>query len=188
MEITVEHGFHVVFFEVAGPLAQVQAIPSITDDGEMRYRFEKLWLDPSVRRDDAFAAEFYPALIAKVKELGWITDEDLANYSWNDAGIVCGPVTVILSQRVDDPATLRFRTEARAVAEESAAKVDVEVTAPVSADIVTIAELVDAGVSKEELKALSEQPADSIEVGPPPPSPSRPAQRPIEDTPDEVQS
>lgn len=123
------------------------------DDGEVvasfqgynrkdgRVIFNKIWVRPDLRGNDEFATSLYIDLAVQAKEAGLVTDEDLANYSW-DGGeeAYVGNVTIIMPAA--RKAMLRFRVIGRSIAEESAAAVGVSVDdmAPLSFDTAQVVE------------------------------------------------
>lgn len=118
--------------------AIVMHVPD-TDAGQLTYRVDRFWLAPDRRGDDTFAGQLYPALIAKALELGWADDDDVAAYEWTDAGIRVGRVLIHLPDADAQHAALRFRLEARAVAETAGANADL------SDEAAAVVELADAG-------------------------------------------
>lgn len=175
MDITVSTAPGLVALEVfdAGALV-AQADVIVNPLGSPRYRVIRFWLDPERRGDDAFAAELYPALIAKAVELGWATDDDLASYEWTDDGIRVGEVLIHLTNDGERDAALRFRLEARAVAEEAAAAVGkTGELAALSPEAEAVVELEKIGVGREELAPFAVEP-EVVRDPEPPQSPSRP--------------
>lgn len=177
MNVVVETLPGVVFLILMDGDERVGQVEVVVGPTEPRYIVQRLWVTPTRRSDDAFAAEAYPMLIAKAIEMGWVTEEEAARYEFTPEGsILAGSVLINLGdspeQGMDD--TLAFRLEAYGVLEATGLAIGAELSMP--NDAAALIELVAAGLTKEQIVELAgplePQPIRSPDV---PSSPSKPA-------------
>ena len=105
----------------------------VSEDGELvatlramkvlnEWRIRQLSIVEARRGDDLLAESLYPEIIAKVIELGWITEDELPDYKYTERGIEVGKLVVELPEQKHKDAALRFRTIARDEVEKAAVK------------------------------------------------------------------
>lgn len=107
-----------------------------TPDG---WKINHIRIEKSRRNDDALAEALYPMVIAKVIDLGWITENDLPNYKYTPEGIECGSLKVNLPQQKRDN-VLRFRTVARDEVEKVAERKNVTVKQALTPEVAAVKE------------------------------------------------
>lgn len=111
------------------------------------WTISKLVIAEPKRGDAAFTTEMIPEIINQVKGHGWVTDDELLEYHWEEDGIHAGSLRVhiplelrerLLAQRVV------MRSEVDKIAEDRGVEVAEPLTESV-AEVVAWQEAVDAG-------------------------------------------
>lgn len=140
----------------------VKAIASHVPTGPSepdQLRVRSLWVREDLRGDDAFATEVYLGLLAKVIELGYVTEDDLVDYEWTDEGVRVGNLRVLIPQDHDGREdTLRYRLISRGKVEEVAAKKKKPIKGELLDDEVAMVEL------KQELDAQRKQVESEVQL------------------------
>jgi hypothetical protein len=104
----------------------------------------KLVITPSKRGDDSFTEQMIPEIMERVKEQGWMTDEDLLNYRWEDDGLHVGSLHV-MSPKEFRNRLLAQRVVMRDEVDKIAAVAGVEVAEPLTPEVVEVIEYANGG-------------------------------------------
>lgn len=104
-----------------------------------------------LRGDPSFTERFIPEMMEQVKQRGWMTDEDLLDYRWEDDGIHVGSLHVMIPPE-GRHRLLAQRAVMRDEVDKIAAEAGVEVAEPLTEEVAVLVELKD--LTREEVAEL----------------------------------
>lgn len=119
-----------------------------TPDEPNKLMVRSLWVREDLRGDDSFATEVYLGLLAKAIELGYLTEDEMLDYEWDEFGVRVGGLRILIPQNHDGrDETLRYRLISRGKVEEIAAEKKKPITGELLPDeeqMVELKEMLDA--------------------------------------------
>lgn len=113
-------------------------------EGIEGWTITKLVIKSANRGDNKFTERMIPEIMVQVKENGWMTDEDLLNYHWEDDGLHVGSLHVMIPQEFRSR-LLAQRVVMRDEVDKIAAATGVEVAEPLTPEVVEVIEYVNGG-------------------------------------------
>lgn len=131
---------------VDGAMAVVMvAYPRLGRPGEgfEGWTIDQLTISPTLRGDASFTASMIPEIIDQVKAQGWVTDEELVQYRWEDDGIHAGSLHVRIPLELRH-ALLAQRVVMRDEVDKLAEVAGVEVAEPLTDEVVQVIEWAEA--------------------------------------------